>query len=84
LLDLRDERGLTLDELARYRGLKDERDDRLRNSYIFLGLGAAIGSAGALMYYLDTPAAPERPAGSPTVTPVVGEQSVGAVFSGSF
>jgi len=81
LLDRRDQRGLTTDELSRYERLKDERDGRLRTTYVFVGAGVVVGVAGALLYYLDVPMTSEQ---SPSVSPVVGDGQVGVGVSGSF
>lgn len=82
LRDKKDTVGLTLDESAEYESRRDKRNEYRDVAFALGGFGLAVGAAGALLYYLDSPEMEERSA--PVVAPTVGPDSVGVGLSGRF
>ena len=91
LNDRRTSMGLTTAQLADYTDAVDRRRDHTRTSLVLLGVGAALGVTGSLMYFFDNPrpeapnapsadSAPDEPAEqrSPfAVAPIVGDGLAG-------
>jgi tetratricopeptide (TPR) repeat protein len=75
LEDRRTTQGLTLDEFARYRDLREVRDDRRSLALALWGTGGAIAVTGALLYWLDTPRA-EIPLPSALVGETAGDTAL--------
>jgi len=82
LLDKLDREALTLAESREYQDHVDNRNSYRTGALFFGGVGLAVGAAGALMYYLDTPEAGEQ--GAPIITPTAGPDQVGVGVSGRF
>jgi hypothetical protein len=97
LLTKRKTQALSQDELAQYRNLVDQRDDRATRATTLLGLGGALAVTGTLLFFLDTPTAhaapprmqkaPAAPAVPPTptaVVPIVAPDRAGVGVAGRF
>ncbi len=66
LEDKRQRESLTAGEYAEYQRQQSRRNDRLRATYIALGVGAVAVAAGGLLYWFDNPrVAAGAPAGEP-------------------
>lgn len=80
LADRRAERGLSIDEVARYDALRAERDDRRAAAYGLGGAALAVGFTGALLYWFDR----DEPRGLPTLAPTVTTTGAGLAVGGDF
>jgi tetratricopeptide (TPR) repeat protein len=82
--------GLTLDEFARYRELREVRDDRRSFALGLWGTGGAIAVTGALLYWLDTPRAEAPLPGAPAsetalrLTPILSPERVALTLTRAF
>lgn len=72
----RETEGLSGSELVAYQGDVNRHNDRVRDTWILLGVGGAVATAGALLYFMDNPR-PDSPeaAARGTGRPTGGEQA---------
>lgn len=86
LNDKRESEGLSAEEHDHYIELVERRDDRLQATYILLGVTGAVAVSGALLYYMDNPAAEAdaSAAASFSVAPTAGAHSLGLALGGRF
>ncbi|MBL8627292.1 MAG: hypothetical protein JNK64_38735 [Myxococcales bacterium] len=80
LADRRADRGLSIDEVARYEALRTERDDRRALAYGLAGGALAVGFTGALLYWFDR----DEPRGLPAIAPTVSGDGAGVAVGGAF
>jgi hypothetical protein len=85
ILDQGDVANITEEERLRYEDARAKRDDWAVRSYVAYGIAGGLAVTGALLYIVDTPRAEAPPATTtPTITPGVGDGTVGLTVSGRF
>ncbi len=92
LEDKRQREGLTPQELDEYQNARNDRDLAQNSALGLFAVGAVVGGAGALLYYMDNPDPERLPAAAPKlppkksvrVAPIVSGDGAGVALSGRF
>lgn len=76
--------GLTPAQQGEYGSARNRRDDRRLVAFSLLGVGAAVATTGALLYFMESPQVEQPTPGRLSVTPILGSDTQGMAVGGSF